>query len=299
MTTSVENTSSSVEQSAIQEQTVELPENKRDREVEKQILECFSSKVWDKRVVHYSYDHRSYPLLLIHNPERKVMKPAPSIAQTSERMLISKDPLPKELEDHLCYLLTQGGHFDHYLSNPKEGEKSEFEAFDSIGFVEGKPHVRMSKKNQGKLWQLIEAAAFIAIGTSVSSYLSGQKIQIGNFNEKDLKISFLLSLATNTLSFFSSKPVYLLTKEFFYSKLHGRAAGWILGGLTAAFTHWAISSMVIPEKHRNLSQSTAIIVLSSALGAGLRQLLFKAALKMHTLIKEFQNRAALKTVQQP
>jgi hypothetical protein len=85
-----------------------LPENKRDRETERQILDFLSAPGLGNKVFTYSYDHRPWEIRIISNPERKNFVPAEgNIHLSMMYSLISRDKIPSELETHLIGMIEQ------------------------------------------------------------------------------------------------------------------------------------------------------------------------------------------------
>lgn len=120
------------------EQKMGLPENKRDKTTDQQILECLSSQEpLTNRVVNYSYNHRSYPLRIIHNPQKKCIV-AGNLRFFFQSGLISSEPLPSKLKQHLLKLFEDklGKQSPGFISEGGVQGKNDFKLFQSVNLSE-------------------------------------------------------------------------------------------------------------------------------------------------------------------
>jgi hypothetical protein len=115
-----------------------LPVNKRDRETERQIQAMLASPALENKVFHYSYDHRSYAIRIIHNPEGKTFSPAnKNFFIGMPYALITAESLPQELSDHLAAAIKkQTGVKGGYI---RGGSKEDFEVFADLKISEKLP----------------------------------------------------------------------------------------------------------------------------------------------------------------
>lgn len=230
---------------------VELPANQRDQEAEKQIIECLSSKKFNQQVISYQYDHRSYPLRVIHNPERKYVQPDPRETMTFDAAIIAKDPLPSPLKAHLRHLVKHNIQGDIICISD---EKSEFEKFGSLKIV--KYNHSKFKKEQGKLWQYVETVAFISAGSLVTMPLG--------------RLNLVSAIAYNAIGYLTGKTAYLITQSNmqWYSKKIRRISGWALGILTSLGAGYGLLRQT--STPRTLWHSLLLTTISTAAGAALR-----------------------------
>jgi hypothetical protein len=126
----------------------------------------------------------------------------------------------------------------------------------------------LSERDEGKLWQYLEAAAFIGAGTGVATLICQHK-----------KVE---AIAFCTIGFLVGKVAYAGTKlalnlvSPLASKRIQRIAAWSVGTAAAAAGY-----RILPLAQRPyLPGALFITVVGGAIGAGIRQVLFKSILQI-------------------